>query len=173
MRILRTTIRRFLFVVVLVAADLAYIRGPINVNFLIAAPVLQVCLFKVVSSCGSIHTFWIGFGVFGWAGVIVLLSGIGPLWFGFLDRWLNDGIGSIIESHPGAGRALAMVILKEAHLSDWRHALGLLPESLIAGMPILIFASMGGLLAVFLASRRSRTERTPLDSPCSPAMIDG
>lgn len=172
MRIPRTTIRRFLFVVALVAADLAYIRGPINVTFLIAVPVLQICLFKVVSSCGSIRTFWIGFEAFGWAGVIVLLSGVGPLWFGFLDGWLNDGIGSITESHPGAGRALAMVILCEG--TPIKDTLpGLLPGSLIAGMPILILAAMGGLLTAFLASHRSRTERTPLDCPCSPATIDG
>src|SRR5258707_1321052 len=44
MRIPRTTIRRSLLVVALIAADLAYIRGPINFNLLVSLPVLQICL---------------------------------------------------------------------------------------------------------------------------------
>ena len=42
---------------------------------------------------------------------------------------------------------------------------GLLPESLIAGTPILILAAIGGLLTVFLASHRHRTERAPGAAP--------
>src|SRR5215217_8023954 len=110
MRIPRTTIRRFLLAVALIAADLAYIRGSINVNLLVAVPVLQFCLFRVVSSCGSIRPFWVGFEASGWAWVIILLSGVGPLWFRFLDGRLNHVIDSIAGRHPGAGRAVAMVV---------------------------------------------------------------
>jgi len=98
---------------------------------------------------------------FGWAGVIIL-SGVGPLWFRFADGRLNDAIGSIAESHPGAGRAITMVLLCDS--TPTKDALsGLLAKSLIAGMPILILAMIGGLLAVFLASRLCRTVRTPGD----------
>ena len=100
------------------------------------------------------------FEAFGWAWVMVLHSGVGPLWFRFLDGRLNDAIGSIAERYPGVGRAVAMVVFREGTpIQDTLP--GLLPESLIAGMPILILALIGGLLAVSLAKRRGRSGRTP------------
>jgi hypothetical protein len=146
MRIPRMTIRRAMLAVALIAVDLAYLQGSININLLVAVPVLQVRLFSVVSSRGVIRPFWMGFELFGWAGVVVLMLGVGPLWFGFLDQQLNDAVTRIALSRPDVACVLATVLFCEGTpIKDTIP--GLLPEALIAGMPILLSAIIGGLIA--------------------------
>lgn len=162
MRTRSMTIRRVMLAVALIAVDLAYLQG--NVNFLVAVPVLQVGLFSAVSSRGVIRPFWMGFEMGGWAGVIVYLLGVGPLWFRFLDQQLNDAVTRIERSHPDVAGVLATVLLCEGTpIQDTTP--GLLPEALLAGMPILLLAIIGGLIATCPVFQRGRLRPSPSVSP--------
>jgi hypothetical protein len=155
MRIPRMTIRHVMIVVAIIALDLGYLQGGININLLVAVPVLQLRIFHLVSPRGTIRPFWVGFEILGWAGVIVFLLGAGELWFCFLDQQLNDAVTKIEHTRPGVAKAIATVLLCEG--TPIKDTLpGLLPESMIAGMPILILALFGGLFAAWPVLRLDR-----------------
>jgi hypothetical protein len=140
--------------VAIIAIDLAYLEGRIDINFLVAVPVLQVGLFRVVSSRGAFSPFWSGFELFGWIGVIVFWLGVGPIWLRFLDQQLNDSITMIAQRRPDIASAVAMVVFCEG--TPIKDTLpGVLPESWIAGMPILTLALIGSV-PFCIASRDSR-----------------
>ena len=155
MRVPGMSLRRLMIVVAIIAVDLGYLQRGININLLVAVPVLQVGLFWVVSSRGTIRPFWVGFEILGWAGVIVFLLGMGELWLCFLDRQLNDFVTRIERTHPSVARVVATVLLCEG--TPIKDTLpGLLPEALFAGMPILIVALIGGAIAAWHAVRLDR-----------------
>jgi hypothetical protein len=154
MRFSRMTTRRVMIAVAIIAIDLAYLQGRIDINFLVAVPVLQVGLFRVVSSRGALSRFWLGFELFGWIGVIVFQLGVGPLWLRFLDQQLNDSVAMIAQRRPDIASAVATVVLYEG--TPIKDTLpGVLPESLIAGIPILTLALIGSV-AFSIASYASR-----------------
>ncbi len=142
MPIPRMTTRRVMSAIAIIAIDLAYLQnGLIHLYLLSAAPVLQVALFRVVSSRGVIRPFWVGFETFGWAGVIALRLGAWPSWYRFYDERINDVLYAIAHRRPDVARAVVTVLFCEG--TPFQDTIpGLLPESLIAGMPILFLARM-------------------------------
>lgn len=164
MRIRRITTRRVMGAIAIIALDLAYIRGAIDVNLLIAVPALQVGLFRVVSSRGVIRPFWVGFEIFGWVGVIAFRLGGGPLWYRIYDERINDLLNVIAHRRPDVARAIVTVLFCEGTpIQDTIP--GLLPESVIAGMPILFLAVIGGLIAACPVMQRGRPQPSLSVSP--------
>ncbi len=165
MPIPRMTTRRVMSAIAIIAIDLAYLQqGVFHLYLLIAVPVLQTGLFWVVSSRGVIRPFWVGFEMFGWAGVIAFRLGVGTLWYRFYDGRINDVLNAIAHRRPDVARAVVTVLFCEGTpIQDTIP--GLLPESLIAGMPILFLALIGGLIAACPVIQRGRLRTSPIASP--------
>ena len=152
MRIPWMTIRRVMILVAIIAVDIACLRRGVDVNLAVAIPLLQIGVFRLVSSTGRIRPFWVGFEMAGWAGVIPFLLGLGQPWFSFLDEQLNNAVSRIEQTSPGVAKAAAMALICEG--TPIKDTLpGLLPESLVAGMPIILLALIGGLLAAWQSPR--------------------
>jgi hypothetical protein len=123
-----------------IAVDLALLRGPVDLNLLVAVPVLQAGLLRVVSTRGTIRPFWVGFEAFGWAGVVAIRLGAGRLWYPFVEERIIDVIRVIEASRPGLGRPVGAFVLGDDTL------VGLIPISSVAGLPVLLLALLGGRL---------------------------
>jgi hypothetical protein len=151
----RISIAHIMVAVAFIAVDLFILRrDAIDLSLLVAVPVLEIGLLRVISSRGIVRPYRLGFVVLGWAGVVAFWLGVGSLWYPYIEEQIILALQAIEIRHPDVVRSIATVLWLEN--TPFKDTLpGLVPFSLVAGLPIFVLALIGGRLAAWRAGRQT------------------
>jgi hypothetical protein len=138
----RVSIARLMGVVAAVALNCAMLRsGLIDPGLLLMVPLLEVGLFRMISSRGKIRPYWVGFEVVGGAATLAYYAGLRDSMGIGLMRGLTHLTNWLQPTHPGFARGLFSLFMGD------NLVIGMWLEALILGLPMLLLALLGGRLA--------------------------
>jgi hypothetical protein len=127
-------------------------------EMLLFVPVLQIGLFRMVPRKGRVNPYWVGFELFGWAAVLAWYLGLSEPMGWCFQYGLTHLMTYLARHHTGLFHLLRPLVEADDLL------MGVIASFLwgaVVSSPLVMVACLGGRLAAFRETRRTRVAAVP------------